>query len=62
MFKKIIHRPVLAIVISVIITFLGILSINTLPKSQFPTVAPPTVHIFVSYPGATANQITKSTL
>ena len=36
MFAKILHRPALAIVISVIIVFLGALAIKTLPASQFP--------------------------
>ena len=40
--QKFLHRPALAIVISVIILFLGGLAINTLPISQFPSVAPPT--------------------
>ena len=40
MFKKFIHRPVLAIVISVIIVFTGLLAIKQLPISQFPQIAP----------------------
>ena len=43
MFAKILNRPALAIVISVIIVFLGALAIKTLPMSQFPSVAPPSV-------------------
>ena len=43
MFAKILHRPALAIVISVLILFLGGLAIKTLPISQFPSVAPPSV-------------------
>ena len=43
MFAKILHRPALAIVISMIILFLGVLAIKTLPISQFPYVAPPSV-------------------
>lgn len=43
MFSKFLHRPALAIVISIIILFLGGLSIKTLPISQFPNVAPPAV-------------------
>jgi hydrophobic/amphiphilic exporter-1 (mainly G- bacteria), HAE1 family len=39
--SKILHRPALAIVISVIIVFLGALAIKTLPISQFPSIAPP---------------------
>ncbi|WP_149274924.1 efflux RND transporter permease subunit [Pareuzebyella sediminis] len=62
MFKKFIHRPVLAIVISVIIVFTGILAINQLPISQFPQIAPTTVNIFIAYPGSSADVLVKSTL
>ncbi|MDP4685578.1 MAG: efflux RND transporter permease subunit, partial [Salibacteraceae bacterium] len=51
MFSRFIHRPVMAIVISIIIIFLGVLSINQLPISQFPEIAPTTVNIFIAYPG-----------
>lgn len=62
MFKNIIHRPVLAIVISIIMVFVGVLSIRQLPTSQFPQIAPTTVNIFVAYPGASADVLVKSTL
>ena len=62
MFSNILHRPALAIVISVIIVFLGGLAINTLPISQFPSVAPPSVIVSVSYPGASANVLVDSVL
>ena len=62
MFSKILHRPALAIVISIIILFLGGLAIKTLPISQFPTVAPPSVVVTVSYPGASANVLVDSVL
>jgi HAE1 family hydrophobic/amphiphilic exporter-1 len=62
MFKRFIHRPVLAIVISVIIVFVGLLSIEQLPISQFPQIAPTTVNIFIAYPGSSADVLTKSTL
>lgn len=62
MFKKIIHRPVLAIVISIIIVFTGSLAIKQLPISQFPQIAPTTVNIFIAYPGASADVLVKSTL
>ena len=44
MFTKILYRPALAIVISIILLFLGVLGIKTLPIAQFPDIAPPTVH------------------
>jgi HAE1 family hydrophobic/amphiphilic exporter-1 len=62
MFSKIIHRPVLAIVISVIILFVGTLAIKQLPISQFPQIAPTTVNIFIAYPGSNADVLVKSTL
>jgi len=62
MFSKFIHRPVLAIVISVLIIFTGILAIKQLPISQFPQIAPTTVNIFIAYPGASADVLVKSTL
>jgi hydrophobic/amphiphilic exporter-1 (mainly G- bacteria), HAE1 family len=62
MFAKFLQRPALAIVISVLILFLGALAINTLPISQFPSVAPPSVVVSVSYPGASANVLVDSVL
>lgn len=62
MFKNFIHRPVLAIVISVLIVFVGGLAIRQLPTSQFPEIAPTTVNIFVSFPGSSADVLTKSTI
>ncbi len=62
MFSNIIHRPVFAIVISIIIVFTGSLAIKQLPISQFPEIAPTTVNIFIAYPGASADVLVKSTL
>ncbi len=62
MFTKILHRPALAIVISLIILFLGGLSIFTLPVSQFPSVAPPVVLVSIAYPGASAKVLEDSVL
>ncbi|MEP0712591.1 MAG: efflux RND transporter permease subunit, partial [Algoriphagus sp.] len=62
MFSTFIKRPVLAIVISIIIVFVGSLSINQLPISQFPPIAPTTVSIFIAYPGSSADVLVKSTL
>lgn len=62
MFKKIIHRPVFAIVISVVILFVGALAIKQLPTSQFPQIAPTTVSVFIAYPGASADVLVKSSL
>lgn len=62
MFGGILKRPVLAIVISILLVFVGILSIFQLPVSQFPQVAPTQVNIFIAYPGASADVLIKSTL
>ncbi|MEZ4773264.1 MAG: efflux RND transporter permease subunit [Bacteroidia bacterium] len=62
MFANIIHRPVFAIVISVVFLFIGTLAIKQLPISQFPQIAPTTVSIFIAYPGASADVLIKSTL
>ena len=62
MFKRFIKRPVLAIVISVIIVFIGGLAIKQLPISQFPQIAPTTVNIFIAYPGSSADVLVNSTL
>ena len=60
MFSRFLKRPVLAIGISLVIVFIGVLSIVTLPTSQFPTIAPPMISVFVSFPGATAKTLTES--
>src|SRR5215470_12433591 len=62
MFTKILHRPALAIVISIILLFLGVLGIVTLPIAQFPDIAPPTVYVSIAYPGASANVLVDSVL
>jgi len=60
MFSKFIQRPVLSIVISLIIVFLGVLAINFLPVTQFPSISPPKVNITAEYPGANNELLIKS--
>jgi HAE1 family hydrophobic/amphiphilic exporter-1 len=62
MFTKILHRPAFAIVISLILLFLGMLAMKTLPVSQFPDITPPTVEVSIAYPGASAEVLVDSTL
>lgn len=62
MFSKFLHRPALAIVISLLILLMGGLGIVTLPISQFPDVAPPSVIVSLSFPGASANILVDSVL
>ncbi|RBL89277.1 efflux RND transporter permease subunit [Chitinophaga flava] len=60
MFRKFIERPVLATVISILLVLLGILGLVTLPMSQFPDIAPPSVAVSASYPGANAEVVARS--
>lgn len=62
MFNKFIHRPVLSIVISLIIVFLGVLSMLKLHITQFPSISPPKVNITAEYPGANGELMVKSVL
>ncbi|MBL8633257.1 MAG: efflux RND transporter permease subunit [Myxococcales bacterium] len=62
MFARFVRRPVLAIVTSLILVFLGLLSMRTLPVSQFPEISPPRVIVTIDYPGASADVLIKSTL
>lgn len=57
-----IKRPVLSIVISVIITLLGLLALMRLPMTQFPSIAPPEVNVSVEYTGANAETVTKAAI
>jgi multidrug efflux pump len=52
-----INRPIFAIVIAILIMLGGAISITTLPIDQYPPIAPPTVQIGTSYPGASANTV-----
>lgn len=52
-----IDRPIFAWVIAIIISLTGLLAINTLPVEQYPNLAPPTVRISASYPGASAQTL-----
>ena len=52
-----INRPIFAWVIAIMIMLAGLLSINTLPVSQYPPIAPPQITINASYPGASAQTV-----
>ncbi|MFN8290230.1 MAG: efflux RND transporter permease subunit [Chitinophagaceae bacterium] len=60
MFNKFIHRPVLSIVISLIITLLGVIALMQLPVTQFPSISPPKVNITAEYPGANGELLIKA--
>ncbi|MCZ8023497.1 MAG: efflux RND transporter permease subunit [Cytophagales bacterium] len=57
-----INRPVLSIVISLLIVFLGLLSLWKLPMAQFPSIAPPEVNVTIEYTGANAETVTKAAI
>ena len=60
MLKTFIERPVLSTVISIIILMLGFISISSLPIEQYPDIAPPTVQVSATYPGASAETVLES--
>lgn len=62
MFRRFIERPVLSTVISVLIVVLGILGLTSLPISQYPEIAPPTVQVSASYLGANADVMLNSVI
>ncbi len=60
MFERFINRPVLATVISVFFVLLGLIGIVQLPLTQFPDIAPPSVEVSATYPGANAETVARS--
>jgi HAE1 family hydrophobic/amphiphilic exporter-1 len=60
MIKRFIERPVLSTVVSIIILLLGLISLYTLPITLFPDIAPPTVQVTASYPGANAEVVARA--
>jgi len=62
MLKTFIERPVLSTVISIIIVILGVISITTLPIEEYPDIAPPTIQVSASYPGANAETVLESVI
>ncbi|UZR99148.1 efflux RND transporter permease subunit [Chondrinema litorale] len=62
MLEKIISRPVLTLVISILLVLAGAVSMTTLPVERFPEIAPPSVSVQVYYPGGNAETVAKSVL
>ncbi|NTW10332.1 MAG: efflux RND transporter permease subunit [Chlorobiaceae bacterium] len=60
MLERFISRPVLATVISVILVILGLVGMTQLPITRFPDIAPPSVNVTASYPGASAETVGRS--
>lgn len=59
---RFIKRPVLSTVISILIVILGVLGLVSLPISQYPDIAPPTVQVSTSYTGANAQTVLNSVI
>ena len=57
-----IDRPVLSGVISVVIVLMGIIGIFSLPVEQYPDIAPPTINVWATYPGANAETVQKAVI
>src|SRR5690606_7861053 len=55
-----INRPIFAAVLSILILLVGGLAYFSLPTSQFPDVAPPTIEVTASYPGANAKTLSET--
>ena len=55
-----INKYVMACAISIVISLVGYICMNSLPIEQYPSIAPPTVRVSTSYTGADANTIMKS--
>ena len=62
MLKRFIERPVLSTVISILIVILGILGLVSLPISQYPEIAPPSISVSATYTGANADVVLKSVI
>ena len=62
MVKRFIDRPVLSTVVSILIVILGILGLVSLPVTQYPDIAPPTVRISANYTGANAQTVMNSVI
>ena len=61
-FTNFIKRPVLSTVISIVIVLLGFIGLVSLPIEQYPDIAPPTVVVYTSYPGADAETVKNSVI
>ena len=59
---RFINRPVLSTVISIFMVILGILGLLFLPITQYPDIAPPTIHVSTTYTGANAQTILNSVI
>ena len=59
---RFINRPVLSTVISIFIVLLGLIGLSSLPITQFPDIAPPTISVSTTYAGANAQAVLNSVI
>ncbi len=62
MIARLVDRPVLSAVISIVLTLLGLIALRRLPMALFPSVAPPEVNVTVEYTGANAETVAKAAI
>src|SRR3546814_12307154 len=62
MLKQFLDRPVRSTGFSIIMLILGVLGLTTLPVTQYPDIAPPTVRVMANYPGANAETVLESVI
>lgn len=60
MSKFFIHRPIFAIVISLLIVIIGVLAAVQLPIAQYPQISPPTISVSTTYVGANAKTVNET--
>ena len=60
MSKFFILRPIFASVIAIILVLAGLVALKTLPVAQYPQIAPPTVTITATFPGASSETLSKT--
>ena len=59
---RFINRPVLSTVISIFIVLLGIIGLVSMPVTQYPDIAPPTIQVSTTYTGANAQSVLNSVI
>jgi multidrug efflux pump subunit AcrB len=52
-----VDHPIFATVVSILITLLGVIAYFSLPVAQYPEIAPPTIQVSATYPGASAETV-----
>src|SRR5262244_4280801 len=60
MSRLFINRPIVAMVIAIVMTIVGLISMLSLPVAQFPSIVPPEIQVSATYPGADAQTLEQS--